>query len=116
MKNKEKILYTLAHRKAFRKVEKELLHKNTFRSLFHDLDKVILLPFMDKEKVSSIHRAYSRHHNRAHTKSDYIQMIIDWECARITKPDKPLNARETLDVYYPHMKEIMLPILNELGL
>lgn len=116
MKNKEKILYTIAHRKAFRKVEKELLHKNTFRSFFHDLDKLFLLPFIDKEKVSAFHRKHSRHHSKAHTKSDYIQMVIDWECARFTKPDKPLNARETLKKFYPQMEDVISPILKELGL
>lgn len=41
------------------------------------------------------------------THSDYVQMAIDWECARITKPDKPLNARETLEKIH---------LLNEIGL
>lgn len=31
---KEKIKYTMAHRKAFRKIEKEILGYNTFRSFF----------------------------------------------------------------------------------
>ena len=35
-KNKEKIEYSKQHRIAFRKVEKELLGKNTIRSVFHD--------------------------------------------------------------------------------
>lgn len=43
-------------------------------------------------------------------------MAIDWECARITKPDKPLNARETLEKIHPELTIVMLPILNELGL
>lgn len=34
MKNIDRIKYTLAHRKAFRRVEKELLGYNTLRSLF----------------------------------------------------------------------------------
>lgn len=32
---------------------------------------------------------------------NWIETIIDWECARFTKPDKPLNARETLSKFYP---------------
>ena len=94
--NKEKICYTKKHREAFRKVEKQLLGHNTFRSLFHDLDKIILLHFLNKERVSTLHRLHSHHHDKAKTRNDYIQMIIDWECARFTKPDKPLNARDTL--------------------
>ena len=30
------------------------------------------------------------------TKLDYMEMILDWESARYTKPDKPLNAYDTL--------------------
>ena len=32
-------------------------------------------------------------------------MIIDWECARYTKPDKPLNAYDTLYKIYPELEE-----------
>lgn len=43
-------------------------------------------------------------------------MVIDWECARLTKPDKPLNARQTLYKFYPELKDKILPILNKLNL
>ena len=43
-------------------------------------------------------------------------MIIDWECARYTKPDKPLNAKDTLYKFYPHLINKIEPILIELGL
>lgn len=46
MKNKDRIKYTSDHRKAFRKIEKQLLGYNTFRSLFHDLDKMFLYMFL----------------------------------------------------------------------
>lgn len=117
MKNMEKMKYTIAHRKAFRKIEKSLLGHNTLRSLLHDLDKLILYPFFDKEKISKWHRNYSRHHvKQARTRSDFQQMVIDWECARYTKPDKPLNARETLYKYYPYMECKIKPILEEFNL
>lgn len=117
MKNKEKIEYSKRHRRAFREVEKQLLGKNTFRSLFHDLDKVILYRFFDVKKVHNWHRTHSRHHSiKARTYSDYVQMVIDWECARFTKLDKPLNARETLYRYYQELEEKILPILEELKL
>lgn len=115
--NVERIKYTLKHRKAFRKLEKKLLGYNTFRSLFHDLDKVILYIIFDYKKVHDFHRAYSRHHElRAKTHNDYIQMVIDWECARYTKPDKPLNARETLYKFYPELESKVLPVLKEFNL
>lgn len=117
MKNKDRIKYSMDHRKAFRKVEKQLLGHNTVRSLFHDLDKVILYHFFDYKKVHNWHRNHAKHHAKcAKTHGDYVQMVIDWECARFTKPDKPLSARETLDKYFPNLKDKVLPIIEELGL
>ena len=117
MRNQERIQYTLNHRKAFRIVEKQLLGHNTFRSLFHDFDKVILYKLMDYKKAHNLHRSFARHHElKAKTHSDFVQMVIDWECARLTKPDKPLNARQTLDKLYPHLEDKILPILEELNL
>lgn len=116
IKNIDRIKYTLAHRKSFREVEKRLLGHNTLRSLFHDLDKVFLYLFFDYKKVHNFHRKHTRHHNKAKTNTDFIQMVIDWECARYTKPDKPLNARDTLYTFYPELEDKILPILNKLGL
>lgn len=111
------IKYTLNHRKAFRQVEKQLLGHNTVRSLFHDLDKVFWYLIFDHKTVHTWHRKMTRHHElRASTHADYIQMVVDWECARFTKPDKPLNARQTLEKFYPQLKTKILPILDELGL
>ena len=111
------ILYTLEHRRAFLKVEKMLLGHNTIRGYLHDLDKVFFKLLLSKDTVQKMHRNYSRHHAKnGHTKQDYIQMVIDWECARYTKPDKPLNARETLYKYYPELKSKIIPILEELNL
>lgn len=111
------ILYTLEHRKAFLKVEKKLLGHNTIRGYLHDLYKMFMKLFLSKDTVQKIHRKYSRHHARnAHTKQDYIQMIIDWECARYTKPDKPLNARQTLYKFYPELETKIIPLLEEFNL
>lgn len=112
----ESIRYTWDHKKAFLKVEKELTGKNTLRGYLHDLDKIFLKLFLPKLEVHKIHTKYSRHHRWAHTHEDYIQMVIDWECARYTKPDKPLTARQTLYKFHPELEEKILPILNELGL
>lgn len=113
----EEIDYTVQHRKAFRKVYKELTGKLTLSAWLHDLDKVFLKVFLDGDTVSKLHRSYSRHHEaKARTYNDRVNMVIDWECARITKPDKPLNARQTLDKYYPHLKDVMLPVIEDLGL
>lgn len=117
IKNKDKIQYTINHRRAFRKVEKQLLGHNTIRSLFHDLDKVFLYMFFNYKKVHDFHRKHARHHiEKAKTHSDFVQMVIDWECARFTKPDKPLKARETLNKFYIEYTDKILPIIEELNL
>lgn len=117
MKNIARIKYTLAHRKAFREVEKQLLGKNTIRSLFHDLDKIFLYMLFDYEDVHNFHRKHSKHHvDHAKTHANKVQMVIDWECARLTKPDKPLNAKDTLNKFYSEHTDEILPIIEELGL
>ena len=97
-------------------MEKQLLGHNTWRSLVHDLDKVILYNFLPFEKVKNFHRKTARHHknNLKKNRNDYIDMIIDWECARFTKPDKPLNAYDTLYKFYPEFEEQILPILKRI--
>ena len=133
MKNKEYIEYTKTHRKAFRKVEKELLsaalnrgkpikkiglivNNNTIRSFFHDLDKLIMYRFLDPITTNRIHNKLSRHHKRAKTRADYFQQIIEWECAPLTKSDKPLHAREFIMKKKKNKLPIYEPLLNELNL
>ncbi len=113
----ENIRHTLVHRKAFRSVEKELFGRVSIRGYLHDLDKIFLYLFLGRKTVSKLHRRFSRHHvQRAKTRQDFEQMVIDWECAQYTKPDKPLNAYETLYALYPQLEDRVLPILKELGL
>ena len=113
------ITYTKDHRKAFKKIEKEILGYNTWRSIVHDLDKVILYNIWPHKKVKNFHRTTARHHVESKinkNRKDYIEMIVDWECARYTKPDKPLNAYDTLYKIYPELESIILPILKEFKL
>ena len=82
-------------------------------------DKVILYNIWPHKKVKNFHRATARHHsenNIKKTRNDYIEMIIDWECARYTKPDKPLNAYDTLYKWYPELEKEILPILEEFNI
>ena len=51
--------------------------------------------------------------NMKKTRSDYIEMIIDWECARFTKPDKPLDAYQTMKKFYPDLESRILPLMIE---
>lgn len=119
MKNKEYIKYSWEHKKAFLKIEKSIRGHITIRGLLHDLDKIIMYPFLDKATVNAIHRKYAGHHLRKfknHTTKDYEEAIIDWECARYTKPDKPLNARETMKKFYSEFENELIPILDKFGL
>ena len=120
MKEKiKKIIYTLRHKKAFLKVEKQLTGKNTLRGYLHDSDKILLYLFcfwMNVKDIHKFHRKMNRHHvknNLKKTTNDLIETIIDWECARLTKPDKPLNAYDTLMKFYPDYKKIYLPIIKK---
>ena len=121
MKNKEYIEYTYKHRKIvmllakkYFKDNKELLEQIEY----HDLDKLFMYLFYSKSDVSRLHRTLVPHHDNEMQKTnlDYIEMVLDWESARYTKPDKPLNAYDTLYNYYPNMVEEILPILREMGI
>lgn len=116
----KKIKYTTLHKLYFLRTEYKLTGKITIDGLFHDMDKLILLIFTSKslKDIHQIHRLKSKHHQNdiKKTKKDYIQMVIDWECARFTKSDKPLNARETLIKFYPELQDDILPIINSLNL
>ena len=120
MKNFEKILYTYKHRKILQFLGKKYTNNKELLNQLenHDLDKMFLLLFYDKEIVKKIHRETSPHHDNAieKTKIDYMEMVLDWESARYTKPDKPLNAYDTLYNYYPHLENKIVPILEEFGI
>ena len=113
------IVYTLKHKIAFLKVEKKLIGKNTIKGVLHDIDKPFLYLFcfwLSCEKIHKMHRKYSKHHvnnNLKKTQADLIETVIDWECARFTKSDKPLNAYDTLMRFYPEHKKTYLPIIKK---
>lgn len=101
---KEKFLETLRHRKAYFQVSKKVLGKVYLRFYFHDLEKAILILLVGDEIATRVHRKISRHHEQESKIRDVLGAIVDWECARFTKPSKPLNARQTLNKYYSHLK------------
>ena len=43
-------------------------------------------------------------------------MLLDWESARYTKLDKPLNAYDTLHKFYPDMIDRVEPLLTKYGI
>lgn len=123
------IPYTWKHYLAFMKVQKQLLGR--YKIKFHDWDKLLMfifLPFLGERRINQFHQKHNRHHPtyftgrnwEKHYKQSYSvdweQAIIDWECARFTKPDKPLNAVDTCNRYYSEYVEVVNPYLKKLGL
>ena len=104
----EPIMYTTRHKKAFLITERILFGKNTLNGYLHDLEKVFLyLIFGDVKSVQKWHRQHNKHHVKYwNIRPVEIpdkwkrQMIVDFECARATKPDKPLNWIETIEKFY----------------
>ena len=120
MKNIDKLIYTYKHRKVIEKLAEKYNCPITLIEKLknHDMDKMYLLLFYDKKDIENFHREYSNHHdnNFEKTKNDYIEMVLDWESARYTKPDKPLNAYDTLFKFYPNLTNEILPILKEFNI
>ncbi len=118
-KRADYIVYTIRHKQAFLQVEKQLRGKNTLGGYLHDLDKVILymIPGLDIDTtVQKFHREHSKHHveyKGTRTDKDRLDAIIDWECAPITKPDKPLRAYETLLKFYRNYVDEFLPLIQQ---
>lgn len=116
------IPYTLKHYIAFLKTEKKLL--GTYKYKLHDLDKIfmyIFVPFLGAKKIKDIHRKRMHHIEKEKNIEDcnYEEAIIDWECSRFTKPDKPETARELTEHKYPkypkHYNQL-INVLNKLNL
>ena len=120
MKNEEYIKYTYKHRKIVIYLAEKYIKEEMVLSQIkkHDIDKLFIYMFYDKKDISKIHRTLSNHHDneKEKTYTDYVEMVLDWESARYTKPDKPLNAYDTLYKYYPHMENKILPILRKFGI
>lgn len=121
MKNFEHIKYTFKHRRIVMLLAEKYFkdnHELLEQVRVHDLDKMYMYLFYNKKDVSNIHRDKVVHHENDLEKSelDYIEMVLDWESARYTKPDKPLNAYDTLVNYYPGMTDVILPILEVMGI
>ena len=120
MKNIDKLLYTYKHRKVVMFLGKKYMNNKELleRLEKHDLDKMYLLLLYQKNELEGVHSSIARHHDNGKEKDylNYVEMVLDWESARYTKPDKPLNAYDTLYKYYPHLEKEILPILKEFNI
>ena len=96
IKSWKHIPYTWKHYLAFMKFQKQLLGRYKYK--FHDLDKILMyifIPFIGTKRIKEIHRVINKHHIMVGKENcNYEEAIIDWECARFTKKDKPWTARE----------------------
>ena len=72
------------------------------QALLHDTGKAINILLLGDTIATAIHRRVAGHH-RLVTTCQLWEGICDWECARITKPSKPLNARGTWVKFYNHL-------------
>ena len=108
------IAYTLEHKLAFLEREHELTGRYSLGGWFHDCDKLILylLPWLNELQVQSFHRKHQPHHVEypQYKVKQLLQTYIDWDCAALTKPDKPLNAFATLLHFYRDKLPLMLPV------
>lgn len=98
--------YNHAHRREVLRIEKQCLGYNRLLTRIHDLDKFIMAVFCIPDKtISKIHRLLSWHHPG--NKIGWLlldEAVFDWESARFTKPDKPLDAMNTCLKYYPWLE------------
>ena len=123
------IPYTWKHYLTFLATEKKII--GYYKYIFHDIDKLfmyILLPFLGKRRIGQIHQKYQKHHPiytigkgkikqfKSPSSVNWEEAIIDWECAKISKPDKPLNARDTMEKFYPEYREIVEVYLRKMKL
>ena len=104
------VKYTMAHRRALNR----LAAKFGYSFPMHDLDKVFLYPLLGTRLTHNLHRRFSGHHFHNGDIRNKTEAALDWECARATKPDKPLDAYDTWEKYYPGVD--MAPTLERLGL
>lgn len=91
-----------------------------YKYKFHDVDKLImysLFPWLGTKRINKIHRKYAKHHLIAGKKNMHFdEAIIDWESARYTKPDKPLNAYQVYKSRYFEFGDDLLPYLRKFNL
>lgn len=119
-KNQERIDYiahVLLHRNAFCFLESKTPYVQKF-SEYHDFDKIACAFVLGVEETKKLHKQIAPHHNIDWKHPDKLLLIekaIDWECSHYTKLHRTESAYEYLLHYHPDKKDIMKPILKELG-
>ncbi len=122
----EEIKNIQRHRREVQRIAKE----KGYSFPFHDFWKMINVFLFGDKIATKLHRRFSRHHPHTFQIEVYengefvarmdlrdiknkVEAAIDWESARFTKPDKPLNAYDTWRAYFSDIE--MGPTLKKLG-
>lgn len=117
-KSYKHIPYTFKHWKMVLKLEKKYI--GYYKYPFHDLDKLfmyIFFPYLGTKIIQKIHTKFANHHLRKYKKHmNFDEAILDWESARFTKPDKPLDAWDTYQKYFSNFSNELLPIFEKFNL
>ena len=112
------IPYSFKHYLMVMKLEKKYI--GYYKYPFHDLDKIfmyIFLSFLGTKMIQKIHTRFAKHHLRKYKKHmRFDEAILDWESARFTKPDKPMDAWETYQKLYTDFSDDLLPIFEKFNL
>lgn len=125
MVNFDRCVYTCEHRIALRFCietivkDKQLRAALLNRAKYHDVDKLFLFQVTDTKSASNLHRKLSTHHmtnNIPKQHLDLAEAVLDFECAGYTKPDKPLNAYDTIHTWYDKYRHLLLPEAERLGI
>lgn len=98
----------LLHKVAFLKVRNSnsflKAHISILRAFNHDLVKLFTTFFLGDKIATKLHRKYAGHHQEEKMNfKQRVEAFCDWECARYTKPEKPLNGEETFEKYYSNV-------------
>ena len=118
--NLHKMRYTYLHRQAiFTQAEKLGIDATPY--LTHDTEKYFMYLWLQEDVTRECHRILNRHHDYdkgvAIDRETLVEMMLDWESARFSKPDKPRNAYDTLYKWMPvEMHEPMAALLKEYNL
>lgn len=104
-----KIKEAIQHRKEVQRIANE----KGYSFPFHDLWKTVNIALLGDKTATKLHRRFSGHHLQNGDIRNKVEAAIDWESARFTKPDKPLNAYQTWKKYYPEVD--MEDTLKKLG-
>lgn len=97
------------------------------RFLLHDTEKPWLKLIWKYKKVQQFHRAHNKQHltygiKHGWDKVDWVALVVDWECSRLSKLGAMKDARQTLELemsrgIYPEVvREKIEEVLNKLDL